>query len=111
LMLFIGGCANDNYEVVERNDVSFPNYEASGTHDGVSYVLLHDGHKIYADCDVSTVDRTDPNASCGFRPLRTYKCELQSDKLLTGDAKFPLSDLRCKDADGRNVYLYVHKEE
>jgi len=104
-------CERDRYEVVgrtERDDVRDDPIKG-GTHSEVDYVLLHDGHKIYATCDTSSIGALDPTASCGFRPLRTYKCALQSDSLAT--AQFPLSDLKCKDADGNNVYLYVSKKE
>jgi hypothetical protein len=106
--LLVAGCGpNNKYEVVERTQKEVANFQQPGTHTAVDYVLQHDGHKIYANCDVTTID--EPNASCGFRPLHTYECELQTDSLQK--AKGPLSDLKCKDADGRNVYLYVTKKD
>ena len=80
-------------------------------HTEVDYVLLHDGHKIYAACDVATVDKLDPTARCGFRPLRTYECSIQPAAIENAKASEPLSDLKCKDGDGHNVYLYVSKKE
>jgi hypothetical protein len=52
----------------------------------------------------------DPTATCGFRPLRTYECIVVPDSDFK-EGKFPLSDLKCKDAEGHNVYLYVDKKE
>jgi hypothetical protein len=108
LAVFLLGCgASTKYEVIERTQTLVPDVEGPQTE--VHYVLLHDGHKIYADCNASTVDRMDPNASCGFRPLHSYDCEIQSDSMTK--ASMPMSDLKCKDADGRNVYLYVTKKD
>ena len=110
---------NDGYRVIERLDayvdrqghpVSDNWYEGMAyDHEQVRFVLQHGGHKIYALCDVSTVDKMDTNASCALRPLREYACTLGRDDILK--APMPLSDLTCKDADGRKVYLYVNKEE
>lgn len=102
-------CNRNSYEVIERSEKEVPNFMAEGTHNEVHYVLLHDGHKIYANCDVHDLNNLDPNARCGFRPLHTYQCELGSDSFKTGT--MPMSDLKCKDADGNNVYLYVTKKE
>jgi hypothetical protein len=102
-------CNRNRYEVVERTEKEAPNYGRPGTHTAVTYVLLHDGHKIYVTCDTESIGSLDPNATCGFRPLRTYECMLQTDSL--EKATFPLSDLKCKDSDGHNVYLYVDKKE
>ena len=105
--LLLAGCTKgDEYEVIERGQKDVPNYQASGTHTEVAYVLLNDGHKFYATCDATDVDRLDPTASCGFRPLRKYHCRLGEQP---GDKA--LSDLLCKDTDGNNVYLYVTKKE
>lgn len=79
-------------------------------HTEVDYVLLRDGHKIYAACDVATVDKLDPTARCGFRPLRTYECSIQPAAIENAKASEPLGDLKCKDGDG-HVYLYVSKKE
>jgi len=108
--VFLQGCnkAND-YECIERTQKEIPNFQAAGTHTEVDYVLLHDGHKIYASCDLESIGNLDPTARCGFRPLRTYQCTLQSDHI--EETTGPLSDLKCKDADGHNVYLYVSKKE
>lgn len=101
--------SSNKYEVIGRSEKEVPNYQAEGSHTAVDYVLLHDGHKIYAECDVSSIGNLDPTATCGFRPLRTYECTLQTDSI--EKATLPLSDLKCKDADGHNVYLYVNKKE
>jgi hypothetical protein len=101
--------ACDRYEVVGREQKDVPNFDKPGTHIEVDYVLSHNGHRIYGACDLSTIDSLDPNASCGFRVLHTYTCELQSDSM--ENATTPMSDLKCKDADGHNVYLYVSKKE
>ena len=102
-VLFLLGCGtNTKYVVIERTQTLTPN-AVEGPHTEVHYVLLHDGHKIYADCDVTTVDHMDPNASCGFRPLHSYDCEIQSDSIVK--AKMPMSDLKYKDADGRCMWL------
>lgn len=109
-VVFLVGCTSTNdYECIERTQKEVPNqtFEAAGTHTEVDYVLLHDGHKIYAICDLESVGDLDPTARCGFRPLRTYPCTLQSARIETG----PISDLKCQDADGHNVYLWVTKKE
>jgi hypothetical protein len=100
---------DSKYECIERSQKEVPNFQVPGTHTEVDYVLLHDGHKIYAICDAADVSNLDPGARCGFRPLRKYECALQPDSIEKGP--YPLSDLRCKDADGHNVYLYVIKKE
>jgi hypothetical protein len=105
----IGSGASNKYECIERTQKDVPNFQASGTHTTVDYVLLHDRHKIYAHCDTTDYDKLDPTARCGFRPLRTYECTVQSASI--EKATFPLSDLKCKDGDGHNVYLYVSKKE
>jgi hypothetical protein len=105
-------CGKGNqYECIERTQKEIPDYVGTGTHTEVNYVLLHDGHKIYASCDLTTVDNLDPTATCGFRPLRTYECQLQSDAIRHAKWSEPLGDLKCKDGDGQNVYLYVSKKE
>lgn len=101
------GCQKNNlYEVVERSQAEVPNFMASGTHIEVHYVLLNDGHKLYATCDTTTLSHLDPTATCAFRILRTYECVLPNDK----DPKV-LSDLTCKDDEGHPVYLYVNKKD
>ena len=108
--LFVVACGtNNNYECIERTQKEVPNLLAAGTHTEVDYVLLHDGHKIYAACDVADIGNLDPDARCGFRALRTYECTLQPESIEKG--KFPLSDLKCKDGDGHNVYLWVSKKD
>ncbi len=108
-LTFIGCSRNDGYECIERSsrEIADP-LGMPGTHTEISYVLLHQGHKIYASCDGDSIGSLDPNSTCGFRPLRTYNC-------VPGEvgihAKGPLSDLKCKDDDGFNVYLYVSKKD
>jgi hypothetical protein len=109
LLVLLASCSNTRYEVLERSEKEVPNYQQNGTHSEIHYVLMHDGHKIYATCDYLDVNNLDPNASCGFRPLHEYDCALGDDRI--EKAKGPLSDLKCKDSDGRNVYLYVDKKE
>ena len=106
--MLLVGCNRNKYEVIERIQKEVPNFQKSGTHAEVHYVLLHDGHKIYATCDVTTVDNLDPNARCGFRPLRIYECVLGAN---SENDQLPLSDLKCRDDDSHNVYLYVDKKE
>jgi hypothetical protein len=101
--------ASGAYECIERTEKQVPNFQASGTHAEVDYVLLHDVHKIYASCDWTGVSNLDSNARCGLRPLRNYECTVQPDTIEKG--AFPLSDLKCKDGDGHNAYLYVSKKE
>jgi hypothetical protein len=109
LALMLVSCSNENYEVIERTEKEVPNFEEPGTHTEVDYVLLHDGHKIYTSCDWTTINKLDPKARCGFRPLRTYECTVQPASF--EKTKGPLSDLKCKDGDGYNVYLYVSKKD
>ena len=110
--LTAAGCSNSKYEVIERSERDVPNFMQAGTHTEVNYVLLHDGHKIYASCDTTTLDKLDPNATCAFRPLHAYNCKLQPDSASDNmKSKLPLSDLQCKDTDGHNVYLYVSKKD
>jgi hypothetical protein len=106
----VAGCKKDtSYECIERTQKEVPNFQAEGTPTEVDYVLLHRGHKIYASCDVHDLDKLDPTARCGFRPLRKYECAIQSASI--EKATLPVSDLKCKDGDGHNVYLYVSKKE
>src|SRR5207245_6422768 len=93
----------DQYECIERTQRDVPNFQAAGTHTEIDYVLLHDGHKIYASCDVTTVNNLDPTARCGFRPLRKYACAVQPGAIENVKASEPISDLKCKDADVHNV--------
>jgi hypothetical protein len=112
ICLTLAGCSNSKYEVIERSQRDVPNFLQSGTHTEVDYVLLHDGHKIYASCDTTTVDKLDPNTTCAFRPLHKYDCDIQSDSMSGAmESKLPSSDLKCRDADGHNVYLYVSKKD
>jgi hypothetical protein len=110
-VVFLAGCfKNNRYECIERTQKEVPNFQAPGTHTEVDYVLLHDGHKIYAACDAVEIGNLDPTATCGFRPLHTYECAIQSDSIQKTTATV-LSDLKCKDGDGYNVYLWVSKKE
>lgn len=53
---FLAGChKNNQYECIERSEKEVPDHMGPGSYAEVEYVLLHDGHKIYASCDVSTV--------------------------------------------------------
>lgn len=102
-------CNRNKYEVVERSDKEVANFGGIGIHTEFHYVLLHDGHKFYTTCDWHDIDALDPTATCALRPLRTYECVLNNDP----KEKDPglLSDLKCKDDGGHNVYLYVEKKE
>ena len=105
LVLSFTGCTkSDEYEVIEHTENQVPNFQGAGTHTEVNLVLLSDSHKIYASCDANDWDHLDATATSGFRPLRKYKYRLRQ----AGDKA--LSDLRCKDADGNNLYLYVSKK-
>jgi hypothetical protein len=59
---------------------------------------------------VTTINNLDPTARCGFRPLRTYACTVQPAAVENAKSSEPLSDLKCKDGDAHNVYLYVSKK-
>lgn len=110
VMASFTACGSDSkYEVIERTQKEVPNFQNTGTHTAVDYVLLHEGHKFYTSCDVTTLNSLDPSATCGFLPLRKYECTIQTASL--EKATWPLSDLKCKDGDGHNVYLYVTKKE
>ncbi len=121
LVLSLTACNQNKYRVVERTDtyvdkqgrkVSDIWYEGLAyDHEEVGLVLSHNGRKIHATCDLSTLDKLDPKASCGLRPLRDYQCIVSSGAVLNAPASKPLSDLTCTDGDGRTVYLYVSKEE
>jgi len=99
--------ASNKYEVIERSQKQVSNFMAKGLHTEVDYVLLHDGHKFYAVCDTTTLDKLDPTATCAFRVLRSYECVQPADK----EPNKALSDLRCKDDESHPVYLYVSKKE
>lgn len=104
----------NQYRVVERSDIYVdkqgrPASDESYDHEVVQLILAHDGKRIHALCDLSTLDKLAPNVSCGLRPLRSYECFVGRDDVMK--APMPLSDLTCTDADGRKVYLYVGKEE
>ena len=107
LALSLVACNHDRYEVIERAEKQMPDFMGSGIHTGMNYVLSHEGHKIYATCDVERFRIPDPENTCGFQVLKTYACVSGSDSIAHGDPW----DLKCKDADGHNVYLYVQKKE
>jgi hypothetical protein len=110
LALSLAACNSDSrYECIGRAQKEVSNYGKPGTHTEVDYVLLHEGHKIYATCDLDSIGSLDPTATCGFRPLRKYECIVPTDSMEKGT--LPMSDLKCKDTDGHNVYLYVTKKE
>ena len=121
LALSFTACNRNKYRVVERTDtyvdkqgrkVSDEWYEGLAyDHEVVGVVLSHDGRKIHATCDLSTLDKLDPKASCGLRPLRDYQCVVPGDTVMNAPASKALSDLTCTDQDGHPVYLYVSKEE
>ena len=96
---------SDEYEVIEHTENQVPNFQGAGTHTEVNLVFLNDSHKIYAACDAHDWDHLDATAKSGFRPRQKYKYRLRQ----AGDKA--LSDLRCKDADGNNLYLYVSEKE
>jgi hypothetical protein len=56
-------------------------------------------------CDSEKFQSSDPENTCGFRIPKTYTCIPGSDSVTHGDPW----DLKCKDADGNNVYLNVTK--
>lgn len=95
----------DSYATVDGKPASIQAFD----HEVVHFILEHTNHRIYAECDLSTLNKLAPEASCGLRPLRGYKCVVPSGEILK--AKLPLSDLICTDGDGRDVYLYVTKQE
>lgn len=102
------GCTrNGGYEVIERSEKLVPDFQGAGTHTEVGYVLSHDGHKIWATCDFARFHSSDPENTCGFRPLHTYSCVIGNDSINKGDSW----DLKCQDADRHNVYLYVSKTD
>lgn len=107
LVVGLSGCQNDKYEVIERSQKEIKNYDGSGTHDEVLYVLLHDGHKFYAACDYQEIDKIEPAATCALRILKTYKCAQPTEK----SPQKVMSDLTCVDDDGHPVYLYVNKKD
>src|SRR5580704_12305168 len=92
LALSLTACNRNKYRVVERIDkyvdkqgreLSDRWYEGlSYDHEQVVFLLTHRSHKIHASCDLSTLDKLDPNASCGLRPLRTYECVVGRDDVL-----------------------------
>ncbi len=76
LVLLCVGCGvNNKYECIERTQKDVPNFQASGTHTEVDYVLLHDGHKIYAACDVANISNLDPTARCGDKTSKIVSGE------------------------------------
>jgi hypothetical protein len=48
-------------------------------------------------------------ASALIASLSSPRCAVQSDSMQKGT--MPMSDLKCNDADGKNVYLYVDKKD
>lgn len=106
--ILLTGCSfMRQYEVIDRWEKQVPDFRDPGTHAEMQYVLLHEGHRIYASCDAQTFASFDPETTCAFRPLRSYECWLGNDSVAHGDGW----DLKCKDTDGHNVYLYVSKKE
>ena len=105
-VLFLGACNRNTYECIERTENEVPNFQRPGTHTEVSYVLLHDGHKIYTNCDSSDFQSLDPMANCGFRVLGKYECSLGQE----GGGQLSW-DLKCTAPDQHTVYLYALKKE
>jgi hypothetical protein len=59
-----------DYRVVERTDTYVNKQgatasESSYVHEIVGFVLAHGDRRIHAVCDLRTLDKLDPNASCG----------------------------------------------
>lgn len=103
----LDGCNQQGYEVLERSEKEVSNFQGPGTHTEMDYVLLHDGHKIQASCDFERFASSDPESTCAFRILKSYPCASGRDSMMRGDSW----DLKCKDGDGQNVYLYVSRKE
>jgi hypothetical protein len=102
------GCGNQEYELIERSDHQVPNFRGGpGTHMEVLYVLYGNGRKVHASCDVERFASSDPSNTCRLMLMHKYSCEIGSDGLNEGD----LWNMRCKDFEGHNVYLYSDAEE
>ena len=99
--LFLFGCTESGYRVVERRD------RQGGE---VHLVLSKGDKKLHSVCDLSTLNHLDPSATCALRVGRNYQCEWGPEKI-GADTPAPYYDIRCKDANGHSVYLYVNKEE
>jgi len=102
------------YHVVERTDeyVDAQGRTASEQlfdHEVVHFVFEFSNRKIYAQCDLTTLNKIDPTATCALRPMRDYDCRVATNA--GKNVATPLSDLICNDADGHKVYLYVSKQE
>ena len=106
LIALLAGCNRTNYELIERTEKLVPDFQGTGTHTQVNYVLAHDGQKIHATCDWKNFSNSDPDATCGFRMLRNYECTSGFE----GGTEH-MWDLKCKDSNGHNVYLFVDKKE
>ena len=104
VLYYTVACSRNTYECMERTEKKTPNFPQPGDYRFVDYVLLHNGQKIQATCDLKAVGRLDSAASCGLLPHQIYHCTT----LPSG--KFP-ADLRCTDSEGKNVYLFVWKKD
>jgi hypothetical protein len=114
LVLVFVAAGGRKYEVIERADryLDKDGHQVSMNafdHEEILFVVKHSGHKIYASCDLSTLNNLDPNATCAVRPLREYECALgKADPMKDTGV---LSDLTCEDSDGHKVYLYVNRKD
>jgi hypothetical protein len=103
-LLLLSSCQrSDDYRILERNDVIRQDLT-----DDVHFVIEHSGKKIWAHCDLSTIDKLDPTATCGLHTMRNFRCELGDMHL---EKVRVAADLVCRDIDQNPVYLYVDKTE
>ncbi len=59
-------CSRNTCECMKRTEEKTPNFPQPGDYRFVDYVLLHNGQKIQATCDLKAVGRLDSAASCGL---------------------------------------------
>lgn len=76
--MLLGCGANQKHEVIERTEEDVAKLLRPRTDAEVECVLVRDEHAIYASCDTTALNILDVNRPCGFAPLNTYECGLQT---------------------------------
>lgn len=93
-------CTNNQYKCLERTQEYIFTENQSGPQFEIDYVMLHGDDAISATC----VSRRDPASSCTLRKSENYECVREWD----ADHTY---NLKCKDEQGGNVYLFIRKTE
>ena len=93
-------CTNNRYRCLERTQEYIFTENQSEPQFEIDYVMIHGNDEVSATC----VTRQYAASSCTLRQSETYECVREWD----ADHTY---NLRCKDEQGGNVYLYIRKTE